>query len=290
MNVCVIGVGNIGMRYVQGITASFPDAKLYLVDSPARLVELEKLDLGNVSLCDSLDAVNGSIELFVVATSCEPRLSIYKQCIARNPRFIILEKYLFKSRDEFDESLQLAQVPTFVNQWMYGSGTFDCLFEKEARSVEVSGSGWGLSCNAVHWIDVMKRHLKIEGLRVGQGTSVTEVFASKRDGYEEIYGELVFEDVDSNKRFTLIDKYDEGLLNKMIITVDGRACEFDFSCIKENGKVLSQFPYFSSLIGGIVGDLMDSGQCHLPNLQESISQHLLIEDVLETLDRRPVIT
>ena len=34
----------------------------------------------------------------------------------------------------------LTRVPTFVNQWMYGSKTFDCLFEEEARSVEVIGS------------------------------------------------------------------------------------------------------------------------------------------------------
>ena len=65
---------------------------------------------------------------------------------------------------------------------------------------------------------------------------------------------------------------------------------FDYSKIMEDEKVLSHFPYFSDLIGDIVGDIMDTGSCHLPLLEESISQHLLIEDILEKLDHRPKIT
>ena len=66
MRICIIGVGNIGMRYVQGITKKFPDAELFLVDCDARLKELEKLELGNVKLFTSLDEVDESIDLFVV--------------------------------------------------------------------------------------------------------------------------------------------------------------------------------------------------------------------------------
>ncbi len=210
--------------------------------------------------------------------------------LAREPRYIILEKYLFKSREEFAECLLLPRTPTFVNQWMYGSKTFDCLFEKKARSVEVLGSGWGLSCNAVHWMDVMKRHLEISHLEVGRGTRVTDVFPSKRAGYEEIYGEFEFVDRDSDRCFKLVDRPDESLVNKMQINVDERVYEFDYATIKEDGKVLSHFPYFSSLIGDIVGNLMEGGSCYLPSLEESVSQHLLVEDILGQLDHRPRIT
>ena len=290
MRICIIGVGNIGMRYVQGVTGKFPDAELFLVDCDTRLKELEKLDLGNVKLFTSLDEVDESIDLFVVATSCEPRLSIYKQCLDRNPRYIILDKYLFKSREEFEECLTLTRVPTFVNQWMYGSKTFDPLFEEQARSVELTGSGWGLACNAVHWIDVFKRHMNITNLQVGSDTTVSKVFPSKRAGYEEIYGELVFVDRDSDKTFRLIDKGDDSLVGAQEIRVDGRVYLFDYVSIKQDDNVLSHFPYFSELIGDIVGDIIDTGSCHLPLLEESISQHLLIEDILEKLDHRPNIT
>lgn len=290
MRVCVIGVGNIGMRYVQGITKTFPDAELVLIDSDDRLKELEELELGNVKLLTSLDDIHESIDLCVVSTSCEPRLAIYKQCLDLNPRYVILEKYLFKSREEFEECLSLTRVPTFVNQWLYGSKTFDCLFQKEAKSVEFIGSGWGLACNAVHWMDVFKRHMNITHLQVGTGTSVSEVFSSKRTGYEEIFGELVFEDRDSDKTFKLIDKPDASLVNMQNIIIDGEAYNFDYSKIMKDEKVLSHFPYFSELIGDIVSDILDNGSCHLPLLDESISQHLLIEDILETLDYRPKIT
>ena len=44
------------------------------------------------------------------------------------------------------------------------------------------------------------------------------------------------------------------------------------------------------LMCNIVGEIMDKGSCYLPLLEESISQHLLIEEILETLDHRPNIT
>ncbi len=290
MKICVIGVGNIGMRYVQGISKKIPDAQLYLVDSPARVQELHKLELDNTTLLTSLDDLKSSIDLCVVATSCEPRLAIYKRCLELNPRYVILEKYLFKSREEFEECLLLERVPTFVNQWMYGSQTFDCLFEEEARSVQLAGSGWGLACNAVHWMDVFKRHMNITDLQVGSDTSVSKVFPSKRAGYEEIYGELVFVDEDSDKTFTLIDQGDESLSGVQEIRVDDRVYYFDFTQITQDERVLSRFPYFSDLIGDIAGEIMDKGRCHLPLLEESISQHLLIEDILEKLEYRPNIT
>lgn len=290
MKICVIGVGNIGMRYVQGITRKFPDVQLFLVDNPVRLQELEKLQLGNARLLTSLDEIDGSIDLCVVSTSCEPRLAIYKRCLDLNPRYIILEKYLFNSREEFSECLLLDRVPTFVNQWLYGSKTFDCLFEDEARSVELVGSGWGLACNAVHWIDVFKRHMNITHLQVGSDTAISEVFPSKRAGYEEIYGELVFVDGESDKTFRLLDQGDDSLNGFQEIRVDEKIYHFDYTRVSQDEKVLSHFPYFSDLIGDIIADIIDKGSCHLPLLEESISQHLLIEDILETLNQRPNIT
>jgi len=290
VKICIIGVGNIGMRYVQGITKKFPAAELLLVDAPARLLELEKLELGNARLLTSLDDIHESIDLCVVATSCAPRLAIYKRCLALEPRYIILEKYLFKSREEFEECLSLTRVPTFVNQWMYGSRAFDCLFEEEARSVELTGSGWGLACNAVHWIDVFKRHMGITHLEVGSDTAISKVFPSKRVGYEEVFGELAFVDRDSDKTFKLIDQGAPALVGMQEIKVDETVYTFDFKKVKRGEKIVGHFPYLSEVIGDITGEILEKGRCHLPPLEESISQHLLVEDILEKLDKRPNIT
>ena len=65
---------------------------------------------------------------------------------------------------------------------------------------------------------------------------------------------------------------------------------FDYSNILQDGRAISAFPYFSDLIGGIVGGVLDHGECFLPTLDESISQHLLLEDIFETLAQRPNIT
>ena len=82
----------------------------------------------------------------------------------------------------------------------------------------------------------------------------------------------------------------ESLAGVQEIRVDDKVYHFDFTQITQDEKVLSQFPYFSDLIGDITGEIIDKGSCHLPLLEESISQHLLIEDILERLDHRPKIT
>ena len=290
MRICIVGVGNIGMRYVQGITKKFPEAELCLVDNDVRLRELQKLELDNVNLLSSVKKVEQPVDIFVVSTSCQPRLAIYKQCLELNPRYIILEKYLFKSREEFDECLSLTRVPTFVNQWMHGSKAFECMFEEEARSVELIGAGWGLACNAVHWIDVFQRHMNITQARVAVGTTITEIRPSKRAGYEELLGEWIFEDVDSDKTFKLIDRPDDSPVNGLRIQVDAEEYFFDYKAITKGAAILSQFPYFSDQIGDIVGEILEKGTCSLPALESSIHQHLLIENILERLDRRPQIT
>jgi len=290
MRICIIGVGNIGMRYVEGIAKKWPGAELCLVDSDVRLRELRKLEIADISLCSSVEEVQQPIDIFVVSTSCEPRLSIYKQCLALNPRYVILEKYLFKNREEFEECLSLKRVPTFVNQWMYGSKAFDCMFEEEARSVELTGSGWGLACNAVHWMDVFQRHMNITRARVGIGTTTSDVRPSKRAGYEELLGEWVFADADSDKTFKLIDRPSESAAPGLSVDVDGEKYFFDYKTIRKDEVNLSQFPYFSDQIGDIVGEICEKGTCSLPSLENSIRQHLLIEDILEKLDRRPNIT
>jgi len=293
MRICIIGVGNIGMRYVQGIQKTFPDVELCLVDNNARLEELkdlEELKPAHIVLVDSLDKIQQPIDIFVVSTSCEPRLSIYKQCLALEPRYVILEKYLFASPEEFEDSLSLKGVPTFVNQWMYGSGAFDCIFQGGATSVELTGSGWGLACNAVHWIDVFQRHMKITQATVGAGTTTTQVFPSKRDGYEELRGEWIFADVASDKTFKLIDRAADSCVDGLKIIVDDVEYEFDYTAIKRGDQILARLPYFSDQIGGIVGEITEKGTCSLPLLETSVGQHLLIEDILGKLDRRPKIT
>jgi calcineurin-like phosphoesterase family protein len=125
---------------------------------------------------------------------------------------------------------------------------------------------------------------------VGSDTAISKVFPSKRAGYEEIYGELVFVDGDSDKTFRLVDQGDDSLTGFQEIRVDDKVYHFDYTRISQDKKVLSHFPYFSDLIGDIAGDIIDKGSCHLPLLEESISQHLLVEDILESLDHRPKIT
>jgi len=132
--------------------------------------------------------------------------------------------------------------------------------------------------------------MNITHLQVSSDTTISKVFPGKRAGYEEIYGELVFTDRDSDKTFRLIDQGDDSLAGAQEIRVDDKVYHFDYAQITQDEKVLSQFPYFSDLIGGITGEIIDKGSCHLPLLEESISQHLLIEDILATLNKRPNIT
>lgn len=290
MRVGIIGVGNIGLRYLQGISKTSPEAELFVNDRESRLAELRAMNFGRTEFVSSLNDIVERMDLLIVATSCESRLELYRQCLEMKPKYIILEKYLFKSRAEFDKAISLSCVPTFVNQWMFGTKAFNSIFNKDASSVVVKGSNWGLACNSVHWIDVIKRALGISNLRVGKQSTILGVFRSKRAGYEEVHGDWMFEDSDSNKTFQLIDSPSDTPSPGLTIKVDGDEYYFDYKTVSRNGSVISHFPYFSDQIGGIVEELLKSGTCCLPTLEESVSQHLLVEDILGLQSRRPKIT
>lgn len=290
MKVGIVGVGNIGLRYLQGILRQFPDAEMLVIDRDSRLTELKAMELGPVKYVSSLDDISERLDLFVVATSCDSRLEIYRRCLELDPRYIVLEKYLFKSRREFAECLSIACVPTFVNQWMFGAKSFNSLINERVSSVVVKGFNWGLACNSVHWIDLLKRTLGISNLRVGKRSIIHEVFGSKRAGYEEVYGDWIFEDTDSNKTFRLIDSPNDSLSPGLTIKVDKEDYHFDYKTVSRKGNVVGHFPYFSEQIGGIVQELLKSGTCCLPTIEESVSQHLLVEDILDLQTHRPKIT
>jgi hypothetical protein len=290
MKVGIVGAGNIGLRYLQGITKQFPNAEMVVIDRDSRLTELKTMELGRTKYASSLNEISERLDLCVVATSCEQRLEIYRRCLELDPRYIVLEKYLFKSRGEFAESLSIARVPTFVNQWMFGTKAFNSLIHEGISSVVVEGSNWGLACNSVHWIDLLKRALGISNLRAGKRSSIIEVFGSKRAGYEEVYGDWIFEDTDSTKSFRLIDYPSDGLRVGLTIKVDGEEYYFDYKTVSGKGNTISHFPYFSEQIGGIIEELLKCGTCCLPTLEESVSQHLLVEDILDVHTFRPNIT
>ena len=69
-------------------------------------------------------------------------------------------------------------------------------------------------------MDVLKRHLNITHLQVGSGTTIAEVFPSKRAGYEELRGEWIFEDRESDKSFKLIDRQENSPVDGLRIVVD----------------------------------------------------------------------
>lgn len=290
MRVGIIGVGNIGLRYLQGILKTSPGAEVFVIDRESRLAELRAMGFGRTEFFTSLKDVIERIDLMIVATSCESRLELYRQSLELNPKYIILEKYLFKSRAEFDECLSLSRVPTFVNQWMFGTNTFNNIFSRNVNSVIIEGSNWGLGCNSVHWIDLIKQSLGISNLRVGKQSTTLGVFASKRAGYEEVHGDWTFEDTNSDKAFRLIDSASDSQSPGLAIKVDGQDYYFDYKTVSRSGEVIGHFPYFSDQIGGIVEELLKGGKCCLPTLEESVSQHLLVEDIFDLHSRRPKIT
>ena len=290
MRVGIIGVGNIGLRYLEGILKASPGAEVFVVDRESRLAELTAMDFERTKYFTSLKDIGERVDIMVVATSCDSRLELYRQCLELNPKYIILEKYLFKSRAEFDESISLSRVPTFVNQWLFGTKTFSKILNKNVRSVVVKGSNWGLGCNSVHWIDLIKQSLGLSNLRVGKRSTILDVFGSKRAGYEEVHGDWIFEDETSDKSFRLIDSASDSQSPGLTIKVDDDDYYFDYKTVSRSGEVISHFPYFSDQIGGIMEELLKRGECCLPTLEESVSQHLLVEDILDLRSCRPKIT
>ena len=221
-------------------------------------------------------------ELLIVSVDAANRLaaltSVLEHC---RPKAILLEKILFNKFEEFETVQAILDdlgVPCWVNcsrnVWPGYQTLKKTLGGNAVSSYTVSGSDWGLGCNAIHFIAALEYLIGEKVTELSMDKDTAAIRESKRAGYKEVTGTLRGKTA-SGTTISLSSLPTEGqAIFVNIETGDDRYEIMEGKTIALNGGTETPFPllYTSQLTVPII-DILKNGHSTLPVYTDSVHQH-----------------
>lgn len=292
-NIVISGCGNIGSRLLQSVSnikdADIGTLDIYGVDPFQSSLELSterfhQENKGRHKLHMSTEASHlpAEAELLIVSVDAANRLAaliaVLEYC---TPKAILLEKILFNKFEDFkivQTILEDLNVPCWVNcsrnVWPGYQSLKDSLSGKAIKSYTVSGSDWGLGCNAIHFIAALEFLAGEAVTDLAMDRDTAAIRESKRAGYKEVTGTL---------RGTLASG---GTISLSSLPIEGQPISVHIEAgedryIIAEGKSIAlndgeetPFPllYTSQLTVPLLG-ILKHGHSDLPRYKDSVHQH-----------------
>lgn len=289
-NVLIVGAGQLGSRYLQGLVNCTLNLNIYVYDvsdnslkvSKERWEEVSKGSKHKVSFIKDFNEAPKIVDVCIVSTTANVRLEVMKSIVAvLKVKYWILEKVLGQSENTLNEILSIAQkskgawvnTPRRMLSWY--KEIKKNLNLSSPLKVKVYGGAWGLACNSIHFIDYICS-LRDEKIQSIDNSKLNTVWIeSKRPGNWEAMGEInvllskgsaMSLNAQPGEVYFEIE-IDDGKNKLLIKEEQGEALRSDGLMI--NGRI----PYQSEMSGQLVQDLLIKGSVELPTAQESVEQH-----------------
>ena len=305
-NSLIVGCGGIGSRHLQGILKSEYCQKIFLFDISKTSIENCKIKEEEISHSNDVyytsnwNELPDNYDLIIISTSSNVRFNIFKKiCESFTFKNLILEKILFQNPSQYDIALKIIKKLNSSNFWI-NLPRRESLFYRDLKSrfnqknlinsVDVYGENWGLSCNALHFIDLIC-YLSDSNIEFIDTTALDEnILSSKRNGYIEFTGTInirlkngVNIRVNSTKKLTTINRtifINISSHNENVFICEGE-CKNPIALIqakKSPQKILQknfQLKYQSDLSADIANNIFKNNHCLLPTLEKSLSDHMI---------------
>jgi hypothetical protein len=303
-NIAVIGAGNIGRRHLQALSnLNNSEMTLFAVDPSSEALDLAKKLYEDVKsnhspvlhFIDQVSDLPNNMFTVIVATSSYERATVTKTLLSlnNNIKYIIFEKVLFQDLADYHEVtrlLNMRKIKSWVNCFRRGIVFYQNLKEKlkdhELISFSVRGNNWGISSNAIHFIDLIHYLNYFDNYKLTSHDF--QILESKRRGYYDLIGglegtfggnnaKLFFESNNHNKDVTFETVLEYS--NKTIIINDDGGwwaeggAEEKLSIISKK-KITMRIPYQSEMTQIHINDLIKYGECNLTEFSESSGMHL----------------
>jgi hypothetical protein len=300
ITVIIIGTGQLGKRYLDGIAGCSLPLEIWLCDSLPQALSAavnsenaRKIQKSGTPIyaASRIDDLPGNADLCIVTTTAGVRPEVCenlsKLC---SPQYWILEKFLSQTGlglQTIEKSTKSAKgawvnLPrramswhTKIGQQLKNCGPFQMC---------VSGGKWGLACNAVHFLDLCAFWSNEEIVSIDNRALNPEWITSKRVGFAEILGSLeVFFSGGSSLRLECHDHE-----QPLEITVESSS--FRWIINEKEGKAtcsdgsacLGKLEFQTDLTGPLVDSILTTGNCLLPDLQTALPPHrALLSSLLE---------
>ena len=218
MKFLIIGVGNIGLRHIQGLTnLSLKNLEFYLYDTNNFYKERFNDEIKNLKKnyiikdIKNLKEISDILfEITIISTTASNRIEIlYKINKTILTKYILLEKPICQSMYELKDLKQLSNENIFVNfprrYCVWHTEIKKKLIKKYSNKIfkfKILGGMIGLACNACHFVDLINFWTNQYPTKV-LINNLDKWYKSKRDGFYEVDGNL---EVKFNNNISLLIK------------------------------------------------------------------------------------
>lgn len=306
-NICIIGVGNIGSRHLQGLKKVILPLNINVIDpsdkalkiAEERYKQTESSTDHQISFARNLNSLPNKIDLAIVATASNVRREVLEDLSLKSSiRYLILEKILFQKKQDYldiEKLLKKKSIKTWVNFSMRTMPFYQNLKGKFKGKLQmiVSGSQYGLVTNAIHFVDYIAFLTNNYDFKVSTDGLDQKLIVSKRPGFSELNGTLSIRFKDgSTGSFTC---YPDGDAPYIIEIVSK-----NYRCIsRENDRkaqissspswkwqvVDSNIPYQSDMTNIVVEEILTNETCLLSSYSHASKLHLqLFEGLIKFLN------
>lgn len=311
--IAVIGVGQLGSRYLQGLVPVQEGLTIFAVDPNPKGLDIAKRRWeevgGNSSphvlqLCQSVSSFKDDLDLVIVSTPSVTRLDAVQNLREqRRVKSWILEKLLTNRLDELQvfegifegEDSVWVNLPYRVSPW-HNEIRREIIHSGPSRFV-ISGEDYGLITNAIHYLDLVAWWMDATIQVVDFEPDVGGFFLSKRPGFVESNGKFHARYQDGSEAIMLCkESSKEGSSpGGLIIEADGSTGKWEMnessgSVRFADGQIVrGSMQLQSELTARLVSSIIGGQGCALPTLAETIPLHekILVAAQLEW-DRHPI--
>ena len=311
-SIAVVGGGQIGSRYLQGLISCDHQLEIHLLDPNLDALGRAQerwVDAGgpesphNVEFHKQPITLPQHLQLVIVSTTAGARPGAIESVSKYSSvSSWVLEKVLAQSHSGLDRITAAVgkATPAWVNTCFRTIPWFQKI-RREVGSgpllVEINGSSWGLGCNAIHFVDLFAWWTGESLLTVNGAELDRHWLKAKRAGHYEISGEL---QANFSSGTTVILRSTPppgsdtpagtGMIDCMSIETTGNLWTIQQPFSEISGLAVSKFgaqidgriEYQSERTGPLVDSVLSTGKCELPDLATSTEQHrLLLTGLLE---------
>jgi hypothetical protein len=306
-NILIVGAGQLGSRYLQGLCRTTNTHNIYVVDPAQKSLDVAFTryeeacthgKLHQLYLSNDYSLVPDILDLTIVATSSFPRAElINKLSESRLVKYWLIEKVLAPSVDDLDiiDSSVYGSEGGWVNHWMRTTEWYNNLKSLIQNSssqfvkMHVSGKNWGLACNATHYLDLLTSVSNCSLSHVFTDELDPHWFESKRPGYFEVYGSLKgLCGERASFQFDCLPGSPSSIV--MNLTWSNYVFEIEFTInnlikvrfLNQKEKVY-QLPYQSGDLTSNTADrILAFGECLLTPIKDSVALHrVLLQSLLD---------
>jgi hypothetical protein len=288
-SVAIVGAGNIGFRHFQGIIKSSSPLKIYLVDPKINYNKDEFLNQKNmfhheIFFYENLMDLPKSLDFLICSTTANIRKKLLLNILDNiNIQYILSEKVVFQSSDDFDELILKAdknKTKIWVNCPQRTYELYRSIKENfRGKNFQMSslGNNWNLASNSIHVLDLFCYLTDDYDIKFIEKNFLSDKIQSKREGYYELKGYAKI--ANSSGVLIIEDSIKYNYMQKFFIKTNDQQIEIDeinnnvSSSIKELEKKY-KFPFQSNLTLEYLKNLNEKNTLNLVNLKNCKKYHI----------------